>query len=137
MERKYTSSTRINVSPQNVFLRKKLFRLLDDRESPIVWVCGPAGSGKTTLLNSYIENRALPVDMLPPAFKDGCHWVPAGQCSRQELPLQACRFHKGPSLVEVSYPPVPSAFGSIHRRTPYILYQQLGWTVGKSRGDFT
>ena len=59
MERKYTSSTRINISPHSVFLRKRLFRLLDDRESPIVWVCGPTGSGKTTLLNSYIENRGL------------------------------------------------------------------------------
>ncbi len=61
MERKYTSSTRINISPHNVFLRKRLFRLLDNsREHPIVWVCGPAGSGKTTLLHSYIRNKDLP-----------------------------------------------------------------------------
>ncbi len=59
MEKKNTSNFRISLSPHKVFHRKRLFRLLDDRESPIVWVCGPTGSGKSTLLNSYIENRGL------------------------------------------------------------------------------
>ncbi len=61
MEKKNTSNFRISLSPHKVFHRKRLFRLLDNsRESPVVWVCGPAGSGKTTLLNSYIRNRDLP-----------------------------------------------------------------------------
>ena len=61
MENKYTLRSKVSLSPHKVFLRKRLFRLLDySRESPIVWLCGPAGSGKSTLLNSYIENRDLP-----------------------------------------------------------------------------
>jgi LuxR family transcriptional regulator, maltose regulon positive regulatory protein len=45
---------------QDVFLRKRLFSLLDrKRKQPVIWVCGPAGSGKTTLVNSYIEARNL------------------------------------------------------------------------------
>jgi DNA-binding SARP family transcriptional activator len=61
MQKKYTSSSRISLSPHKIFLRKRIFRLLDNsRDNPIVWVCGPAGSGKTTLLNSYIKDRDLP-----------------------------------------------------------------------------
>ncbi len=45
---------------QDVFLRKRLFSLLDrKRKQPVIWVCGPAGSGKTTLVNSYIETHNL------------------------------------------------------------------------------
>ena len=39
-----------------IFLRKRLFRLLDqNKEKPITWICGPPGSGKTVLVSSYIE----------------------------------------------------------------------------------
>lgn len=43
-----------------VFLRKRLFRLLDSaQKAKAVWVSGPPGSGKTTLVNSYVEARGL------------------------------------------------------------------------------
>lgn len=44
-----------------IFLRKRLFRLLDTcHKCPATWVSGPAGSGKTTLVASYLGSRVLP-----------------------------------------------------------------------------
>ncbi|MDR4504183.1 MAG: hypothetical protein MRK01_05220 [Candidatus Scalindua sp.] len=46
---------------QDISLRKRLFRLIDNyKNRPIIWICGPAGAGKTTLVNSYIENCRIP-----------------------------------------------------------------------------
>ena len=44
------------------FLRKRLFKLVDDcrRDRPVVWISAPAGSGKTTLVSSYIEHLQAP-----------------------------------------------------------------------------
>src|SRR5512141_715809 len=43
------------------FLRKRLFRLLDNaRKKPVLWVSAPAGSGKTTLISSYLEHGKCP-----------------------------------------------------------------------------
>ena len=42
-------------------LRKRLFKLLDERERhSVIWVSGPPGSGKTTLVASYVESRKIP-----------------------------------------------------------------------------
>jgi ATP/maltotriose-dependent transcriptional regulator MalT/DNA-binding SARP family transcriptional activator len=44
----------------DIFLRKRLFDLLDDlRKRPIIWVSGPPGCGKTTLIGSYIETQQI------------------------------------------------------------------------------
>jgi LuxR family maltose regulon positive regulatory protein len=43
----------------DVLLRERLFRRLDDRRCPIVWIHGPPGAGKTTLASSYIAERSL------------------------------------------------------------------------------
>jgi LuxR family maltose regulon positive regulatory protein len=45
---------------KGVVPRKRLFRLLDDEEQPVLWVTGPAGSGKTSLIASYIDENGLP-----------------------------------------------------------------------------
>jgi DNA-binding SARP family transcriptional activator len=45
----------------NVILRKRLFRLLDQRQHfSVTWISGIAGSGKTTLAASYLDTRELP-----------------------------------------------------------------------------
>lgn len=47
-------------SPTGVFLRKRLFRLLDhDRSRSVIFITGPPGSGKTTLVASYVHTRKL------------------------------------------------------------------------------
>ncbi len=44
-----------------IYLRKRLFRLLDRMgRQAVVWMEGPAGSGKTTLVASYLKARNLP-----------------------------------------------------------------------------
>ncbi|HUL31683.1 MAG TPA: AAA family ATPase, partial [Thermodesulfobacteriota bacterium] len=44
-----------------IFVRKRLFRLLDTcRKYPVIWIAGPAGSGKTTLVSSYLDSNKLP-----------------------------------------------------------------------------
>ena len=41
--------------------RERLFHVMDEkRDSPVVWISGPAGSGKTTLAANYLETRKLP-----------------------------------------------------------------------------
>ncbi|HEX6265440.1 MAG TPA: BTAD domain-containing putative transcriptional regulator [Burkholderiales bacterium] len=44
----------------DVFLRKRLFRLLDDRRRPVIWISAPPGAGKTTLVSSYLAERDIP-----------------------------------------------------------------------------
>jgi LuxR family transcriptional regulator, maltose regulon positive regulatory protein len=39
--------------------RPRLFRRLDRRAVPLLWITGPPGAGKTTLVSSYVEARRL------------------------------------------------------------------------------
>ncbi len=44
-----------------VFLRKRLFKLLDkSRNCPVIWITAPPGAGKTTLVSTYLEHKKLP-----------------------------------------------------------------------------
>ena len=46
---------------ENVYLRKRLFKNLDNAlKKPVVWIAAPGGSGKTTLIASYFKERNLP-----------------------------------------------------------------------------
>ncbi len=48
-------------SPDGIFPRKRLFRLLDQaRRRPMIFITGPPGSGKTSLVTSYLKHRELP-----------------------------------------------------------------------------
>ncbi len=45
----------------NIVLRKRLFRLLDEKKHyKVTWISSMAGSGKTTLATSYLNNGNLP-----------------------------------------------------------------------------
>ncbi len=45
----------------NVFLRKRLFKQLDQaRQRPVTWISAPAGFGKTSLIASYLNETKLP-----------------------------------------------------------------------------
>ena len=43
-----------------VLARTRLFRSLDDRPCPLVWLSAPPGAGKTALISSYVEARSVP-----------------------------------------------------------------------------
>jgi LuxR family maltose regulon positive regulatory protein len=43
-----------------VLARTRLFRSLDDRSCPLVWLSAPPGAGKTALISSFIEARNVP-----------------------------------------------------------------------------
>lgn len=62
MKQKIISNPKVTQpSLLKVFLRKRLFRLIDlNRAKPVVWVAAPGGSGKTTLIASYLQTRRLP-----------------------------------------------------------------------------
>jgi LuxR family transcriptional regulator, maltose regulon positive regulatory protein len=46
---------------RRIFLRKRLFKLLDESlNQQITWISGPAGCGKTSLISSYLDNRSIP-----------------------------------------------------------------------------
>jgi len=48
-------------SPDGIFPRKRLFRLLDQaRTRPVIFITSPPGSGKTSLAASYLKDRKLP-----------------------------------------------------------------------------
>ncbi len=42
-----------------VVQRKRLFRIVDQFRTPVIWISGPAGSGKTTLAASWLDARSL------------------------------------------------------------------------------
>ncbi len=44
----------------NAYPRQRLFTLLDQANTPLIWVEGAAASGKTTLVSSYIQFLDLP-----------------------------------------------------------------------------
>src|SRR5882672_8043177 len=44
----------------DVFLRRRLFRRLDERRYPVMWINAPPGAGKTTLVSSYLAERNIP-----------------------------------------------------------------------------
>lgn len=44
----------------DILPRKRLFRLLDDRRHPVIWVSAPPGAGKTALISSYLDARGVP-----------------------------------------------------------------------------
>ncbi len=45
----------------NIYLRKRLFKALDEaRSRPVIWIAAPGGAGKTTLVASYLKERRLP-----------------------------------------------------------------------------
>ncbi len=44
----------------NAYPRQRLFTLLDQEDTSLVWIEGAAASGKTTLTSSYITSRGLP-----------------------------------------------------------------------------
>ncbi|MGH8237190.1 MAG: AAA family ATPase, partial [Steroidobacteraceae bacterium] len=43
-----------------VLARTRLFRSLDERGSPLIWLSAPPGAGKTALISSYLEARSVP-----------------------------------------------------------------------------
>lgn len=48
-------------NPEGIFLRKRLFRRLDQaRARPVIFITAPPGSGKTSLVTSYLKYRKLP-----------------------------------------------------------------------------
>jgi ATP/maltotriose-dependent transcriptional regulator MalT/two-component SAPR family response regulator len=40
--------------------RTRLFRRLDQRSQPIIWLSAPPGAGKTALISSYLDSERLP-----------------------------------------------------------------------------
>ena len=46
----------------NIYLRKRLFKALDEaRSRPVIWIAAPGGAGKTTLVTSYLKEKTFPV----------------------------------------------------------------------------
>ena len=58
-------ATIVKINPprlaSNIYLRKRLFKALDEaRSRPVIWIAAPGGAGKTTLVTSYLKEKNLP-----------------------------------------------------------------------------
>ncbi|MBN1625697.1 MAG: hypothetical protein JW944_04165 [Deltaproteobacteria bacterium] len=98
----------------NIILRKRLFRILDQRRHyAVTWISGMAGSGKTTLAASYLDNRGQPCIWYQFDERDGdpaTFFYYLGSATKKairiktgDLPLFTSEYYRGASAFSRQY----------------------------------
>jgi LuxR family transcriptional regulator, maltose regulon positive regulatory protein len=127
---------------RGVFLRERLFRLLDEtRTYPVTWISAPAGSGKTTLVASYLEANKIPclwyqvdegdADIATFFNYLGLAAKNAAPQKRKPLPLLSPEYFHGISTFTLRY--FENLFGRL--KPPFILILDNYQTV-PAESDF-